>query len=353
MKFFIKTFGCQYNEWDSARLSFVLKKSGFEETIEKEDADVVFVLNCSVRKTGVDRALGFAENAKKRDQKIIVAGCVLKNDKVRFQAKGADFWDCTSTDELKKILGDQIDLKEINALFGKSQAASNYIPITKGCNNFCSYCAVPYTRGREISRPVEEIISNVKKVVVAGYNEFWLLGQNVNSYRGELDNDQKIGFSELLKLVNEIPGDFLINFTSSHPKDMTEEIIRAVADLPKVKKIIHLPLQSGSNKILKAMNRPYTIEQYLALIAKIKNIIPNIRLTTDTIVGFPGEDENDFTETEHILKEVEYYQVYNNKYSPREGTDAFQLGDPVPWAEKERRWRILNNISNKSRDKSK
>ena len=266
-----------------------------------------------------------------------------------------------------------------------------------GCNNFCSYCAVPYTRGREESRPFDEIVSDFKKLVEKGYKEIMLLGKNVNSYRIQntpacrqgRDNriqqnkavipasssvipakagiqkntfldprvqaclpagrpeDDKSHFAILLEALNDIPGDFVIRFTSNHPKDMTDDIIEAVRDLPKVKKEIHLPLQSGSNKVLKTMNRPYTKEKYLEIVNKIKKEIPNIELSTDVIVGFPGETKEDFQETVEVFNKIGYHQAFVNKYSPRSGTAAFKLGDPIPWKEKERRWRILNDIANK------
>jgi tRNA-2-methylthio-N6-dimethylallyladenosine synthase len=399
MKFFIKSFGCQYNEWDAARLSFVLKNIGLIEA-EKEEADIVFLLNCSVRKTGVDRAMGFTKNFIKEGKKVFISGCVLEGDKKIFREKGAEVWDNENIAELKKCLNlDNNAVLRLAELFTEGEKVSNYIPIIKGCDNFCSYCAVPYTRGREVSRPVGEIIESVKKVVAFGHKEVWLLGQNVNSYKGsrggeegreedkqgkdvistsrgirdekshelqevshfvrndKMENVQNgdeirddkmiIGFAELLKLINDIPGDFTIYFTSNHPKDMGDEIIDAIARSPKVAKSIHLPLQSGSNRILKLMNRPYTKEQYLELIKKIRSIIPEAKITTDTIVGFPGETLDDFQETVEVLQKVGFYQAYNNKYSPRIGTRAFQLGDPISWPEKQRRWKILNEITYK------
>ncbi len=350
--FFIKVFGCQYNEWDAARLAFALQKLGLEESIDKESADLIFILNCSVRKSGVDRALGFAENTKRRDQRTIVTGCILKKDRERFKKKDVTIWNNFDIDELKIILKSDLESKEIGLLLDEGHKTSNYIPITKGCNNFCSYCAVPYVRGREVSRPTEDILKNVEKVVAAGHKDIWLLGQNVNSYKSlkpkvkSEKNDKFIGFAELLRAVNDVPGDFQIYFTSNHPKDMSDEIIESIASLIKVVKLIHLPVQSGSDKILKAMNRPYTRDQYLKLIDKIKLRMPEVKLTTDSIVGFPGETEEDFQETVNLFREVKFFQAYNNKYSPREGTAAFNLGDPIPWEEKERRWKVLNSICN-------
>lgn len=337
-KFFIKIFGCQYNEWEGTRLSGVLTRLGLIESAQN-DADIVFIINCSVRKTAVDRAMSWTKNLIKDNKIVIICGCVLEDDKKIFLDKGARIWDGSNFDELKKILSLENDIAEIGKLFETSQNISNLIPITKGCDNFCSYCAVPYTRGREISRPMDEIIENIKKVLENGHKEIILLGQNVNSY--------KYGFAQLLKSINDLAGDFQIKFISNHPKDMNDDIIEAIATLPKVKKEIHLPLQSGSNKILKAMNRPYTKEQYLELVKKIKKKIPNVILTTDTIVGFPGETEEDFQQTVDLFKQVDFSQSFNNKYSPRSSTVAFKLGDPIPWEEKERHWRVLNELVNK------
>jgi len=390
--FFIKSFGCHYNEWDAARLAFVLGKYGLAEAA-KDDADVIFLLNCSVRKTGVDRAMSFTKTFIENEKKVIVTGCVLAQDKERFTKKGATVWNGEDFAGLREILGVKNDVNLDNG-----HPKTNLVPITKGCNNFCSYCAVPYTRGREISRPVANILADVSKIVQSGEKEIWLLGQNVNSYQSPLSvipainsvipakagiqakyidsrlhgndknvmsfqpeslragiqesgdpsfpqDDKTIGFAELLTKIDEIPGDFTVFFTSNHPKDMTDEIIEAIATLPKIAKYIHLPLQSGSNKILKAMNRPYTKEKYLEFVEKIKKRIPEIQISTDTIVGFPGETEEDLQETAEILRKVQFSQTFNNKYSPREGTLAYKLGDPIPWSEKERRWRVLDEIS--------
>lgn len=335
-KFYIRSFGCQYNEWDAARLAFVLKNMGLAES-DKTEADVVFLLNCSVRKTGVDRVMSFVKNYIKASKKVVVSGCILKNDSKIFKDKGATLWGGEDFDRLKSILNIKPELRTPN-----SQLQTNLVPIMKGCNNFCSYCAVPYTRGREISRSAEDIVTDVKKVIESGNNEVILLGQNVNSYDSE-----QVGFATLLRIINDIPGDFVIKFTSNHPKDMSEDIIEAIANLPKVAKEIHLPLQSGSNKILKMMNRPYTREQYIELVDKIIAQIPDVKISTDTIVGFPGETEEDFQQTVEIFEKVKFYQAFNNKYSPRSGTKAFPLGDPISWEEKQRRWRILNDLSYK------
>lgn len=369
LTFFVKVFGCQYNEWDAARLSFVLKKMGLSESSISE-AETVFLLNCSVRKTGVDRALGIAKNLIDEGKKVIITGCILETDRKRFENKGAVIWDGKDFKCLNGILNikQSADLSTFDF-----RLSTGLVPIMTGCNNFCSYCAVPYTRGREVSRPMEDILRDVRQVVESGEKEITLLGQNVNSYsalssraavasreilqskmkdfsnletpRGRNDNNLKSDFAILLEQIDAIPGDFMVKFTSNHPKDMSDDIIEAIATLPKIIKSIHLPVQSGSNKILKAMNRPYTREQYLALVERIKKRVPNIIITTDSIVGFPGETEEDFQETVDLYKKVNFRQAFNNKYSPRECTAAWKLGDPIPWSEKQRRWKILNDLS--------
>ena len=333
MKYYLDTYGCQYNEWDSVRLSFALRKLGLSESSEKE-ADTVFVILCSVRQSAVDRPMGKMKNWNSK--KVVVTGCVLEKDAKMFVSKGATIWQTFDIKSLKTILHLEQPESEIESLLGDGEKESSYIPIMKGCNNFCAYCAVPYTRGREVSRSFDEIIESAKKSISAGHKEIWLLGQNVNSYQ--------YNFAKLLEKINELPGVFQIHFTSNHPKDMSDEIIKTIANLPKVAKQIHLPIQTGSDKILTAMNRPYTAKQYLDLIKKIKKIIPDVEISTDVIVGFPGETEADFAKTVQLLKKVGYKSVYINKYSPRSGTKAFLLGDPVPWKEKERRWHILNDL---------
>ena len=375
MKYYLWIIGCQYNEWDGARLKYFLDQNGFIET-PANDADVIIILACSVRQTAVDRILGRVKNwiprsdvrrdyAGQASKTILVTGCVLDIDKEKFAKKGIKIFEPGDFKALKKYL--DIKLKK-SRRFGNvgipiGYAASglkscSYVPIMIGCNNFCSYCAVPYVRGREKSRKVDEVINDVKNLVKNGQKDIMLLGQNVNSYKSQSSNlkaqtynsklkNKKTDFTELLERLNSLEGNFRIGFISNHPKDMSDDIIEAVAKLPKIKKEIHLPLQSGSDKILKAMNRPYTAKQYLKIINKIKKANPSIRITTDVIVGFPGETENDFQKTVEIFKKIKFAQAYINKYSPRAGTVAYKLGDPIIWSEKQRRWRILNDIANK------
>lgn len=341
MKYHLWIIGCQYNEWDGARIKFALDKSGLVETNPNE-AETIIILACAVRQTAVNRIYGKLNSWK--NKKVIITGCVLKQDKKSFESKNAVVIDWEEIEKIAPRFG--LDRKKLKSYLNKGNTNSVYIPITTGCNNFCSYCAVPYTRGREISRNFNDIVQEAKKLVKKGKKEIMLVGQNVNSYttnkKTKIKN--KSDFALLLKTLNGIEGNFEISFTSNHPKDMSDDVIKAVATLPKIKKEIHLPLQSGSDRILKAMNRPYTTKEYMALVKKLKSKIKNLKLTTDVIVGFPGETEEDFQKTVDIFKKTKYYQAYINKYSPRKGTAAFALGDPISWSEKQRRWHILNEL---------
>ena len=344
MKYHIIVFGCQMNVSDAERVAAVFEKMGFEKTENLEDADAVAVIMCSVRQSAVDRIHFLAHKFKKLKAKKILTGCVLKKDRIKF-VRGFDcLVDIKDIKNLPKILNvkNNKNLKnylEIKPFYSSKNTAC--VPIMTGCNNFCSYCVVPYTRGREISRPAKEIISEVKELVKNGYKEIWLLGQNVNSYKS------KISFAKLLTKIDTIPGNFQINFTSSHPKDFSDELIKVMAKCKKLSKRLNLPIQSGDNEILKKMNRPYTVAQYKNLVKKIRTAIPNILLSTDIIVGFPGETKKQFQNTVKTLKEIGYSVAFINKYSPRAGTAAAQMKDNVPWSEKKRREKILINLINK------
>jgi tRNA-2-methylthio-N6-dimethylallyladenosine synthase len=332
MKFFIETIGCQQNEYDASRLSFFLKSSGFVES-QAEEAEVIFILACSVRQTAIDRIFGRVRNWAS-SKKVIITSCLTPDDQKKMKDRGAYYWKMDDVSSLEKILAVSFSENKMS-----ENSDSVYVPIMTGCNNFCAYCIVPYTRGRETSRPSENVIKEVSALIRSGKKQVVLLGQNVNSY--------KFGFAELLTKINQLPGDFEISFMSNHPKDMSVELINAVATLSKVKKEIHLPLQSGSDKILKAMNRPYAAEEYLRLVESLKSKVPKVKLTTDIIVGFSGETEEDFQQTVEVCKKVGYSLAYVNKYSPRKGTASYKLGDPIPWNEKQRRWKILNDLINK------
>ncbi len=325
MKYRIITFGCQMNIGDSNRIALALEKKGYILTEDINSADLVLINMCSVRQSAVDRVYGTIKNIK--NSKIIVTGCILDKDKKK----------------LKEIVDQVLDTEELTKEIEqnlKNQITVN-IPIMTGCNNFCSYCVVPYTRGREKSRDHKEIICEIEKLVKNGTKEIWLLGQNVNSY-------SDIPFSKLLRKINEIPGKFWIRFTSSHPKDFSDDIIKAIKESEKITEYLNLPVQSGDDEILKAMNRPYTIKKYLDIIKKVKKEIPNICLSTDVIVGFPNETKEQFQNTAKLFEKVKYDMAYINKYSPRSQTRASQLEDNISPQEKKRRESVLNEILKKT-----
>lgn len=259
-------------------------------------------------------------STKPRDRKIILAGCVLEADKKKLKNKVSEIWHPDEYFDFAPVY---------------SSSFSALVPVMTGCNNFCTYCAVPYTRGQERSRPAEEIIKEIRNLIKKGYKEIWLLGQNVNSYKSQItkhktqtnhklqiSNSKQIDFSKLLKLLNNLPGDFKIRFLTSHPKDMSEELIETIANSEKVVKEIHLPVQSGDNKILKKMNRNYTVEQYKNLVKKIRKMIPGVKISTDAIVGFPTETKKQFQNTVKLFKEIGFNKAYVAKYSPRSATAA-------------------------------
>ena len=354
--FFIKVLGCQQNEHDGARIRYLLYKLGLVET-KPENAELIVIVACSVRQTAVDRIFGNVRNWTQNRSSlptVIATGCVLDSDRKKFAQKGIMFWNINKPEDIAKLY--QINpacaeasagrdrQKDITTFLKDGAMFSSSVPIMFGCNNFCTYCATAFTRGRERSREMGEIISDVKSLISKGTKEILLLGQTIDSYK---DPETSARLDVLFKKLNDLDGDFIISFTSNHPKDMTNEIVEAVATLPKIKKEIHLPVQSGSDKILKLMKRPYTTEQYLKLIENCKLKIKDLSVTTDVIVGFPGETERDFLETVKLFKKVKFSKAYVNKYSPRPGTAAYKLGDPILWKEKQRRWQILDGLANK------
>ncbi|MBU4298713.1 MiaB/RimO family radical SAM methylthiotransferase [Patescibacteria group bacterium] len=331
MKYHIITFGCQMNKSDSERIATVLENRGYQPASNINEADLIVVNMCSVRQSAVDRVYGkisdFAKLKVKNEKlKVILTGCITKSDKRKFENK------------FDQILKFKDLLKEQPKYQDKSIV---YVPISSGCNNACTYCVVPFTRGSLVCRDHREILKEVKKVVQNGAKEIWLLGQNVNDYTSRTDGS--IDFSELLRMINDIPGDFLIRFVSPNPKNFSDKLIETMVGAKKITKYLHLPVQSGDNEILKKMNRPYTVEQYKNLVKKIRKKIPKINLSTDIIVGFPGETEKQFQNTVKLFKEIKFNYAYIAKYSPRPGTAAFKLKDDVSLKEKKRRWKILNS----------
>jgi len=369
MKYFLITFGCQMNKSDSEKIAEFFEKIGYQSASNIKEADLVVVNMCSVRQSAVDRVYGLLLKFQKLKiknlkLKIILTGCILKKDKRRFEKLFdliLDTKDLKSWPKEFKKLNIKFSKTHDREVFMNKNNITAYIPIMTGCNNFCSYCVVPYARGREISRPSEEIICEAKNLIKKGIKEIWLLGQNVNSYKGlfkqtkptpqkddRFNYESSSNFSQLLKKFNEIPGKFWIRFTSSHPKDFSNDIIKAMKNCEKITPYLNLPVQSGDDKVLKSMNRPYTIAQYKKILKKVRKEIPNICLSTDVIVGFPGETKKQFENTVKLFKEIKYDMAYINRYSPRSGTAGAKLIDNVSAKEKKARENILNEILKKT-----
>ena len=328
-RYHIVSYGCQMNKSDSERIAAALEKKGYKPAPQIDGADLIIVNMCSVRQPAVDRVYGLCLKLKKLKTKnsklkTVLTGCVLKKDKIKFKEAFDQIWEKPK----------------------KTACPSQFIPISGGCNNFCSYCVVPYTRGPLVCRPYQAILKEVKKSIKKGVKEIWLLGQNVNRY-----NFNKINFAKLLKMVNDVPGDFSIRFASPHPADFTDELISAMEKCQKVAKYLNLPVQSGDNFILKKMNRPYTVEQYKKLVKRIREKMPAINLSTDAIVGFPGETGKRFENTANLFKETRFDLAYVAKYSARPGTAAFKMKDDVPLKEKKKREKILQEIIVKNKKK--
>ena len=347
MKYYLEVFGCQMNISDSERISAVLEQMKYKKTSDINEADLIVVVMCSVRQSAVDRVHGLIEKFRKLQTKnyklkTILTGCILKRDRKKF-LNGFDYVvDIREIKKLPKIIGISKIISSQNYLDITPKYSSKFsasVPIMTGCNNFCAYCVVPYAREREISRPAKNIISEIKNLIKNGYKEIWLLGQNVNSYK-----DKNTNFPGLLKMINKIPGNFWIRFTSSHPKDFNEELIDTMAIGGKITPYLNLPIQSGDDKVLKSMNRHYTVKEYKEKIRKLRERIPNICLSTDIIVGFPGETKKQFENTAKLFRDIKYDMAYINKYSTRAGTAAAKLKDNVSWAEKKRREKVLTQI---------
>lgn len=331
IKYHIITYGCQMNKSDSERIAVQLDAKGRQPAKNINQADLVVINICSVRQSAVNRVHSKIKQIKENNKKtkIILTGCILEKDKKQFKDQVDQIW---------PIIG-FVCLGGSPQLGAVPKNRYSFVPIMTGCNNFCSYCAVPYTRGREKSRPVNDIIKEVKDLIKNNHKEITLLGQNVNSYQS--GGSPQIGFHELLKILNDLPGDFKINFLTSHPKDMSDNLISIIASSKKVSKNIHLPIQSGDNEILKKMNRGYTVQDYKKLIKKIRQQIPKAEISTDFIVGFPGETEKQFQNTVKLIKEMNFRRAFISSYSPRSGTAAAKLKDNIPSGIKKRRKRIL------------
>jgi tRNA-2-methylthio-N6-dimethylallyladenosine synthase len=354
MKYYVKTFGCQMNVHDSEKIAGILSETGCQHTSDLKDARVVVLNTCSIREKAEHKfysELGRLKVLKKNnpDLKIAVAGCIAqqRGNKLFKQFPYVDFifgpnnidslqhWIKTSSDEHNTTL----DARHTTALHENPDYHNKLLPVKRagqvrawvsimyGCNNFCAYCVVPYTRGRERSRPLDDIYNEVSLLADQGFREVTLLGQNVNSYGKSLADS--VNFPILLEKLHEISGIERIRFVTSHPKDLSERLINAMRDLPKLCEHLHLPIQSGSDNILALMNRGYTYAEYMNKIEKLRSAVPDIAVTSDIITGFPGETEDDFKMTIKALTEIEYDGIFAFKYSKRPDTKALDLPDHI------------------------
>ena len=374
LKYTILTMGCQLNENDSEKLCGMLEKMGYTKTEKQNDADLALFNTCCVRENAEDKLFGkLGELKRLKEQKgiiIAIGGCMMQEkhitDKIKESYPFVDILFGTHTlhkfpEDLYKVIEEKRKLEDILDIDGKiyeglpikrDSKIKASVTIMNGCNNFCSYCIVPYVRGRERSRQPRDIIEEVKKLAKEGYKEITLLGQNVNSYL-RVEREKNIPFEEyqgvnsfatLLRAINKIDGIERIRFISPHPKDFTDDVIEAIADCEKVCKLVHLPLQSGNTKVLKEMNRKYTKEQYLNLVEKMKNKIPNLTLSTDIIVGFPGETDKEFEDTLEVVEKVKFEQVYMFIYSRRVGTPGDKMQNQIPEDIKHKRFDKLKAL---------
>ncbi len=373
-KYYIVTYGCQMNVHESEKIAGILRLAGYEDTPVMEEADIIVFNTCCIRENAENHAFGNIGALKKlKRQKpdliIAVGGCMTqekgKTDilKTKFPFIDIMFGTLNLEDlgrfiaqkkaqkkRVIEILEKERDIIEFDGAY-RTSYPNAWVNIAYGCNNFCSYCIVPYVRGRERSRKSENIIAEVKKLVKEGYKEITLLGQNVNSYA--TDGGEDITFAQLLDSVASIEGKFRLRFMTSHPKDFNEDVVKVMQKHPKICRLVHLPVQSGSNAILQAMNRRYTREKYLSEIQTLRERIPEAEVTTDIIVGFPGETEEDYLQTEALVKEVDFASAFTFVYSKREGTKAATMENQIPEeVQKGRIMRLVALVNSLTRKKS-
>lgn len=352
---YIRTYGCQQNVADSEKIKGMLSMCGYEFTDSPNDADFILFNTCAVREHAEDRVfgnVGALKSLKRKHPSVLIAlcGCMMEQEHVAnkiyksFPFVGLVFGThCmhifpqllykSLVDGKRVFERDNDDLLVHEGIpVRRDGSFKGWLPIMYGCDNFCTYCIVPYVRGRERSRESSVILKEAKNMIESGYKDITLLGQNVNSYGKGLD--EKITFAELLKRIDDIEGDYLLRFMTSHPKDCTRELIDTMASGKHISKHLHLPFQSGSDRILKLMNRRYNVEKYLSIIDYAKKMIPDVSLTSDIIVGFPGETYEDFKQTLELIKKVEFTSLFTFIYSPRVGTPAAKMDDPIPYEEK-------------------
>lgn len=370
-KYYIKTFGCQMNVYDSTRIADMLKKEGYEETTKQNDADIVLFNTCHIREKAAEKlfsdlgraqliALERRENGL--DTIIGVAGCVVQaeDEQIIKRAPYVDFavgplMYYRIPEILQKILTDKkhkgivdTDFPAVNKFDflpeNRAQGACSYLAVQEGCNNFCTYCVVPYTRGAEYSRTVKEVVEEAKRLIATGTLEINLLGQNVNSYHGEDENGHERNLAYLLHKLAELDGLKRLRYTTSYPADMNDDLIACHKDIDILMPYLHLPVQSGSDKILKAMNRRHTAADYLRVVEKLYAANPQLKMSSDFIVGFPGETDDDFQQTLDIVNQVKYIQAFSFKYSRRPGTPAAVMENQVEEKVKKERLDILQTL---------
>lgn len=365
--YYIRTFGCQQNEADSERMAGMCERMGYEKCTEPEQAKLILVNTCAVREHAEKKALsiiGQYKHLKDADPSLVigVGGCMVtqghRADKLKNSYPYVSFvFDTGSLHKLPELVhgaisGEGRRIESCNESFlipegiesSPERAFSAWLSVMYGCNNFCSYCIVPYVRGRERSRTPDKVLDEARRLIDAGAKEITLLGQNVNSYGNDADFD--CSFAKLARSICALDGDFRVRFMTSHPKDVTDELIGVIAEEPKMIKHFHLPLQSGSDGILRAMNRHYDLEHYMTVVGKLKKAFPDISLTSDIIVGFPGETDADFEATLEALRRVEYDMIFSFIYSPRIGTPAASMEDQIPHEVSTERFERMTKLQN-------
>ena len=372
MKYIIVTYGCQMNVHESEKLAYICEKMGYVLTDKREDADLIIFNTCAIREGAEDRVFGNVGALKKLKKKrpnviIAVCGCMTQKEQTaNYILKTFPFVDIVIgtfnlpnfeyyINAVKK--GRQLELlnegdPDESVPYKRTSGENAWVNIMQGCNNFCTYCIVPYVRGREKSRSEENILKEIREIVSEGkYKKITLLGQNVNSYGNDLKTGEN--FARLLKKICEIDGDFKLTFMTSHPKDLTSEVIDVIASEDKILKDIHLPAQSGNNRVLKLMNRKYTREKYLSIIKEIREKIPDARITSDFIVGFPTETDEEFEDTMSLVKEVKFDGIFAFMYSPREGTVAAQMDGQIDEKVKRKRVNALLKLEKEIQEEKK
>ena len=366
-KAYVETYGCQQNEADSERIRGMLVESGYAICDEAEGADVVVMNTCAIREHAEQRVfgnLGALTHTKRRHpgQKIFLCGCMAGQEHVveRIRKSYPHVDGVFSTHHLWEfptlLLRTLTQKKRVFSTADEAGSIAEGLPVVRsnglkawvsimyGCNNFCTYCIVPYVRGRERSRLPEDVLAECRELIASGIRDITLLGQNVNSYGKDLGLG--VDFSDLLAMIAQLDGDFLIRFMTSHPRDASRKLFDTMARYPKIAKQLHLPFQSGSSRVLKAMNRHYDREQYLELVNYAKSVMPGLVLTSDVIVGFPGETSEEFEETLSLIAQVRYDSLFTFIFSPRAGTPAAKMEDPTPKEEKNQRFDRLCNLQN-------